>query len=394
MSVRNMDSFENNIKEAFEGYKEQYSPAAWERMKANLPANQGGTGISGKVAMIAGGAVLVAGLAGLAYWGASDAPVEAAVEPAALTIPSEEFVQEPAPVSNDLVLTQAEEEKSNSDSPETKAEEPALAQVAVTPEPDVVKAKSILAAVQMSADKVCIGTEISLNVGQNGNIRWEMGDGVQLHGNAVRHRYSEAGTYTPVALIIDNNGKVLKQVKGNALTVHPSPNPKFEYQRYNPYEKPEIDFSVLEASEQNVWSFEKGTSGDIGAEVSHIFIRAGRYPVKHIAINEFGCKDSSIKNVLVTRGYNLMAPTTFNPDKESWIPIGLKQADCKFDLKIVDENGNVAFKTTNCNFEWDGVNQSTGEMSKEGQIYGWAAVVKDENGRKTEYGGVINILSE
>lgn len=224
------------------------------------------------------------------------------------------------------------------------------------------------------------------------SIYWDFGDGKSAKRFSAKHKFENAGNYFITLTMVDANNKISKAEK--QIVVNPKPIADFDYETTDFHcHNSSICFNANEPNLKFRWNF-----GDskISTEENpkHTYFRKGHYNVKLMAENEFGCTDSTQKQVYVMRAYNLLAPNAFSPNgdgqNDTWMPIALLNSDKVFDLKIVDANGLVVFNTNNPSNSWDG-SIANGARAKSGDIFFWIAVVKDETGNMNEYGGSIVI---
>jgi len=224
------------------------------------------------------------------------------------------------------------------------------------------------------------------------SISWDFGDGKSAKRFSAKHKFENAGNYFITLTMVDANNKISKAEK--QVIVNPKPIADFDYETTDFHcHNSSICFNANEPNLKFRWNF-----GDskISTEENpkHTYFRKGHYNVKLMAENEFGCADSTQKQVYVMRAYNLLAPNAFSPNgdgqNDTWMPIALLNSDKVFDLKIVDANGLVVFNTNNPSNSWDG-SIANGARAKSGDIFFWIAVVKDETGNMNEYGGSIVI---
>lgn len=147
-------------------------------------------------------------------------------------------------------------------------------------------------------------------------LLWSFGDNTNSTAPSPVHKYTKAGSYM-VTLKATENGCSYSQTKRVYL-----------------FDKPKADWSLVDGrcdneafTFANNTSIAKGTAGSywdfndgtVAAEFEpvHIFTGSGSKNVKLIAISEFGCKDSLIKNVDVKESpksaFSFSSPCSLTP---------------------------------------------------------------------------------
>lgn len=129
---------------------------------------------------------------------------------------------------------------------------------------------------------------------------WNLGDGnTDTNSLIPAKRYAAAGSYT--VRLISISTRNCRDTTTTTLTVHPKPSAAFSIDnnnqclRYNRF-----TFSQATGSPYVVrnWTFGDGGS-DTGRSVQRSYADTGRYTVRMIARNSFGCRDTSTQTVTV-----------------------------------------------------------------------------------------------
>jgi gliding motility-associated-like protein len=104
-----------------------------------------------------------------------------------------------------------------------------------------------------------------------------------------------------------------------------------------------------------LWNFGDQTISNAFSP-NHIYQNIGSYFVELVAENNFGCKDSIIKEVLVLPDFDLFIPNAFTPNAKNPIfkPYMIDFDPNNFKFVIYDRWGEVVFETKNPNEWWDG----------------------------------------
>ena len=105
------------------------------------------------------------------------------------------------------------------------------------------------------------------------------------------------------------------------------------------------------------WDFGDGDTSAL-QNPFHKFESDSTFPVKLVTKNSWGCKDSSIVNILVDGFYTIYIPTSFTPNGDGkndiFIPKGSGLFPGKYELVIYARNGQAIYKTNDIEKGWDG----------------------------------------
>ncbi len=115
--------------------------------------------------------------------------------------------------------------------------------------------------------------------------------------------------------------------------------------------------------------------------------------------DENGCPVEESKTILINEPYNLLAVTGFKPQSSDsrnnrFMPFALTQRETPFELVIFDpSNSGIVFRSSDALNGWDGTDNRSGDLVKEGTIWLWKVVMKSPNtGEPREYSGTITRL--
>jgi len=423
MSVKRFDPFEQNIKDALNQVQTPVDEGVWEGVKAELSSTGGSSKWGWKLAGIAGvSSAIIVSLS--VFFSDKDAPVKEQT-PAAISRQEEklnpvetEMGQENASFASETAasaitesegITGKKKAKSISEAAASKPTTNAIAEKAVAEESastnpgDKVENASLAVLAQepsspvgssmfaISETLVCQGKALECRTLNGKSAVWDMGDGNRLEGYRIMYHYLRAGEFKVQAYQRDENDVLSPIGEAVSISVHSKPESGFEVYEAHEMGKPETEFRAHVETGSHFWRLGNGKTAQ-GELASHKYRNKGYYQVKHIVHSSEGCADSSVKHVRISTAYNLDAQTVFNPSSSTWMPEGLKAEGSKFELRVIDLNGGIAFTSTNSSTEWNGSNP-TGKVAREGDIFFWLAVIHDASGETVEYGGNILIIS-
>jgi gliding motility-associated-like protein len=133
---------------------------------------------------------------------------------------------------------------------------------------------------------------------------WDLGDGNGSNLSNPSHTYLVPGQYS-ITLFVTNSAGCSKAVtKPQYIQVGVKPTASFTNTSPSNCTLPfNVDFTATSGGVGNTysWTFGDGGTGT-GPTASHIYTTAGTYSVKMVVVNQFGCRDSIIKNALINVG--------------------------------------------------------------------------------------------
>ncbi len=227
---------------------------------------------------------------------------------------------------------------------------------------------------------------------------WDFGDGFSDTVENPVHVYRQAGLYDLRLRMWTQTGckDTVEKFFPGAVRVNPRPrvamtiNPK-RVTIYQPLVQVRAD--SVDAGEQ-FW-FDMGDSSLYGQQafVVHVYRDTGWFLVQRLAVNEFGCWDTIADSVRVDPIYNVWSPTAFTPNgdggNEGFRPVatGIKQ----YRLQILDRWGNVVFKSSDPQEEWNGRVGNSGADCPQG-TYVWSLFTVDYGDSPVEQQGVLLLI--
>ena len=159
--------------------------------------------------------------------------------------------------------------------------------------------------------------------------------------------------------------------------------------------RPQYTFNHESVNYSSIRRWMNGREVDSSNEWTSCFVKRGVYEIKQVAYSAAGCTDTAYKTVTINNDYNLLAPDAFTPNgdgmNDTWLPMALKDPVYEFSLEIRDLRGNLVFKTSDANSEWEGPADATPAGAGAQNTYVWKAVVQYK-GATEHYGGTIRVL--
>ena len=231
---------------------------------------------------------------------------------------------------------------------------------------------------------------------------WSFGDGSSSSSQNPSHTYTASGSFSVSLTVTTNQGCTNNNLNSPiTVTVYPTPKSIFTVNST----QLNIPFDVLYCANQSIgatnyiWSFGDNETTTV-KNPSHLYTNLGTFNVQLIAINQFGCKDTS--NVLVNTFTDITIPTGFTPsengssggiynsyslDNDVFFPY--TSGVNKYHLSIFNRWGELIFETFDFKQGWDGYYRGT--VCPQG-VYVWKIDLEWENGKKINKVGDVTLL--
>lgn len=199
---------------------------------------------------------------------------------------------------------------------------------------------------------------------------WNFGDNTSALGCQTSHCYDSTGSYTIEIIVTDTNGCVDSLLLPGYITVHPVPIADIAILSIQPavLDQASILFDDLSSGGDTCyWNFGDGDSLTVSncTDISYTYDAIGIYDVKHIVVNQFGCRDTSSAQVEIIPQTIVYIPNTFTPNadgiNDQFTAIGQYIEDYK--MMIYDRWGNLLYTSNSLNQGWDGRIAGSSEMA-------------------------------
>ncbi len=189
---------------------------------------------------------------------------------------------------------------------------------------------------------------------------WDFGDGGTSTLQNPSHVYTVPGQYVVTLQINTVEGCVETLVlsKNNLINVHPTPVAGFNVDpKKTDICHAQITFTDQSQGTISVW-YDFDDEGTYSAEDNPVYnytTDGMHYPIQ-IALNEFGCKDTS-RNSLYIEPFTVFIPNTFTPDGNEFnndfsAVVALDAVE--WEMRIFNRWGELVYQSNEQDAEWDG----------------------------------------
>lgn len=228
---------------------------------------------------------------------------------------------------------------------------------------------------------------------------WDLGNGVQSVHAEPYNIYDSAGLYDISLTVWTTSGCVDTStvfVPG-AITVNPSPESEFDRwpDRASIFE-PHFSFQGLSDSIVGCWiDLGDGTVVDgflPECTFEYSYEDTGTYHPEYFVVNQYGCVDSSTKEVIVYPEYRMWIANTFTPNgdglNDTFKPTMMGVV--KYEFWIKDRWGQTVFYTDNQNVAWDGKVAESNHVAPM-SVFAYEILAVDVNGTQHNLLGHVTL---
>lgn len=206
----------------------------------------------------------------------------------------------------------------------------------------------------------------STNTITTATFLWDFGTGDQSTEQFPSYTYPNVGDYTVTLTVYNDICEQTKSVQ-NYISVHKNPDAIFElFPDLTSIEDPTITFNDQSNGNPVEWIWDLGDGTIINDQnFEYDYHDTGTFTVELVIFNEFGCPDSSYKQVTINPHPRFYIPNAFNPSStvgnETFKPVGMGIEQIR--MIIYNRWGEKVFETKKLGEGWDGnINGSPAPM--------------------------------
>ena len=193
------------------------------------------------------------------------------------------------------------------------------------------------------------------------NYSWDLGDGNTSTATSFNHCYTNTGTYTVELTATSDNACVTKLTKVDYITVNPLPVANFSF---TPPTASILDPTINFVDHSNgatqwYWYFGDGDSiNNLITTPEHVYptTQEGTYTARLFVINQFGCTDQIVHDVIITPVITLYIPNAFTPNsnRKNDLFYAYGEGIAEFEMVVFNRWGEYLFRSQDMTVGWDG----------------------------------------
>jgi gliding motility-associated-like protein len=233
------------------------------------------------------------------------------------------------------------------------------------------------------------------NISSGGQqFTWDFGDGATSTEVSPGHLYSVPGTYIVKLRVVDSGTCNIIDTTRMTITVSDKPTAAFNFTPDPPQENTPVNFANNSiGATRYTWDFGDGEtlSTTTQAPVSHIYNETGTFNSCLIAINNFGCQDTTCQPIVARVSPLIDVPNAFTPNGD-----GINDkvfvrgfAISKMTWRIYNRWGQMVFETNDKTQGWDGTYKGSIQPK---EVYHYVLLVEYSDKTKNEKKGDITLL--
>ncbi len=230
---------------------------------------------------------------------------------------------------------------------------------------------------------------------------WDFGDGQTSTSQNPQHIYSQTGIYTVRLRAISDAGCEKTLIKNQYIAARIVPDAAFiPKPELTLISVPTIQFNNTTKNEtagmEWFWNFDdpKITGGGKSKlrDPEYKYSDTGKYYVKMLAVNEYGCQDSVTRLVVVMPDVIAYIPTAFRPLGRNTLFKTVVDGIETFDIKIFSRWGELMYESTNyVTHGWNGTYLNSEQEAPLG-VYVYVLKLKGLDGLDYKYSGTVTLL--
>jgi gliding motility-associated-like protein len=224
---------------------------------------------------------------------------------------------------------------------------------------------------------------------------WNLGNGQYSDLQDPTTTYS-AGLYDVSLVVVSITGckDTIVIDRPGYMLVNPSPTAAFMVE---PLERsifyPYFTIRDLSSGAIDCWMLFGNSDIQNSCNLTYLYSDTGHYPLTQVVINEFGCRDTAVIEVVVSPEFTFFIPNTFTVNEDGLnetfrgFGIGIES----YEMRIFDRWGQVLMYTTDQQEGWNGRKNNIGGMVPAG-MYLCSFLIKDVFGQSHIFNGTVLLL--
>lgn len=227
---------------------------------------------------------------------------------------------------------------------------------------------------------------------------FDFGDNSTSTSCAPNHCFTTPGSYNVTYTVTDLYGCSNTITYPNFITVHPNPVAGFTVSpQTTTILAPLITITpTCTNCDTTIYYFSDTLNpGFVNLDLpfTNTFTEPGTYQIIQIAVNQWGCIDSTSDFVVIEPAWSFYAPNVFTPNGDAkndfFLTFGEGIDNSTFEMWVFDRWGNMIFTSNDQNKGWNGENAGTPAQI---DTYVWRVKFKDINGDPHNFIGHVSLI--
>ena len=228
------------------------------------------------------------------------------------------------------------------------------------------------------------------------NWLWNFGDKSLTYNNDPVHTYVDEGQYFVSLMITTSYGCRMSDTLKYPIVVYPKPKAAFMVDPgvTSMYE-PTIKITD-ESIGATLWNWDLGDkTTSMDQDLKHSYADTGTFVITQIVMNQYGCRDTAMHEVIINGEPTIFIPNAFTPDgngiNDVFLPkmFGVRE----FSMTIYNRWGDLIFISNDSEIGWNGKVDGIGETVKD-DTYIYKIYIRDLRGNPKIYKGKITVIKK
>jgi gliding motility-associated-like protein len=212
--------------------------------------------------------------------------------------------------------------------------------------------------------------------------RWLFGDNISAGNSSTMqnafHYYENAGGYDVTLSVVTVDGCKMGMTYPDYIIVHPVPQAEFELTPQVVNELDPLVFFGDQSIGASVWNWYFGESNPANntsflQNPNHVYSDTGIYTPTLIIFTDFGCSDTTQRQVIVEQNIAFYIPNAFTPGDDGKNPVFRPYGEgidmSRFEMRVYNRWGEQVCYTRDMEKGWDG--KINGNKLADPGVYAW-----------------------
>jgi gliding motility-associated-like protein len=254
--------------------------------------------------------------------------------------------------------------------------------------------------VNFSAEVVadCAPLKVGFNnlsvVPANTQYTWYFGDGGVSNSPEPGYVYESSGLFDVSLVATTQHGCSASMDRKEYIEVYPVPKAYFAFSASElDIISPELTVTAYTNAADSVWYFMNDVDTLLGPNHQLTFQDTGWYTFVQYVKNDFGCIDSTVREIRVNPGYRIYIPNSFSPNRDGINDVFKVYGEelSNFSIMVFNRWGQQIYMSYDMENGWDGTTQLSDKSVDQG-VYVYVIRVTDDQGFEHKFEGSVNVI--